>query len=57
MHPFPEGQTFAADVAKAVTESLDLPNLRRIVSAHVAQCAGIAADRCAREVADIGVGH
>ncbi|HTB68083.1 MAG TPA: SIS domain-containing protein [Steroidobacteraceae bacterium] len=37
MHPFPEGQTFAADVAKAVTESLDLPNLRRIVSAHVAQ--------------------
>ena len=37
MHPFPEGQTFAADVAKAITESLDLPALRRIVSAHVAQ--------------------
>jgi glutamine---fructose-6-phosphate transaminase (isomerizing) len=37
MHPFPPGQTFAADVAKAVTDSLDLPNLRRIVSEHVAQ--------------------
>ena len=37
MHPFPEGQTFAADVAKAVSKSLDLATLRRIVSAHVAQ--------------------
>ena len=37
MHPFTPGQTFAADVAKAVAESLDLPNLRRIVSAQVAQ--------------------
>jgi glucosamine--fructose-6-phosphate aminotransferase (isomerizing) len=37
MHPFPPGQTFAADVTKAVTESLDLPNLQRIVSEHVAQ--------------------
>jgi glucosamine--fructose-6-phosphate aminotransferase (isomerizing) len=37
MHPFPPGQTFAADVAKAVTDSVDLPNLRRVVSEHVAQ--------------------
>ena len=37
MHPFPEGQTFAADVAKAVTDSIDLATLRRIVTAHVAQ--------------------
>ncbi len=37
MHPFPEGQTFAPDVAKAVTDSVDLAMLRRIVTAHVAQ--------------------
>jgi glucosamine--fructose-6-phosphate aminotransferase (isomerizing) len=37
MKPFPPGQTFAADVSRAVTESLDLPNLRRTVSAHVAE--------------------
>jgi glucosamine--fructose-6-phosphate aminotransferase (isomerizing) len=37
MHPFPEAQTFAADVAKAVTDSVDLATLRRIVTAHVAQ--------------------
>src|SRR5580692_9263714 len=37
MHPFPPGQTFAADVTKAVTDSVDLPNLRRVVSEHVAQ--------------------
>jgi glucosamine--fructose-6-phosphate aminotransferase (isomerizing) len=37
MHPFPPGQTFAADVAKAVSDSVDLPNLRRVVSDHVAQ--------------------
>jgi glucosamine--fructose-6-phosphate aminotransferase (isomerizing) len=43
MHPFPPGQTFAADVTRAVTESLDLPNLRRVVSEHVAQA--IADDR------------
>ena len=37
MHPFPPGQTFAADVAQAVADSVDLPNLRRIVTEHVAQ--------------------
>jgi glucosamine--fructose-6-phosphate aminotransferase (isomerizing) len=37
MQPFPPGQTFAADVTRAVSESLDMPNLRRVVSDHVAQ--------------------
>lgn len=37
MHPFPPGQTFAADVTKAVAASVDLPNLRRVVTEHVAQ--------------------
>ncbi len=37
MHPFPPGQTFAADVTKAVIDSLDLPNLRRVVNEHVSQ--------------------
>ena len=37
MHPFPPGQPFAADVARAVGASVDLPNLRRVVSEHVAQ--------------------
>ena len=36
MNPFKPGHTFAADIASAVTRSLDLPNLRRVVSAHVA---------------------
>ena len=35
MHPFPPGHTFAADFALAVTRSVDLPNLRRVVSEHV----------------------
>jgi glucosamine--fructose-6-phosphate aminotransferase (isomerizing) len=37
MHPFPAGQTFAADVARAVTDSVELATLRRIVTAKVAQ--------------------
>jgi glucosamine--fructose-6-phosphate aminotransferase (isomerizing) len=37
MHPFPDGQTFAADIARAVGESVDLPHLRRVVGDHVAQ--------------------
>jgi glucosamine--fructose-6-phosphate aminotransferase (isomerizing) len=45
MQPFPPGQTFAADVARAVTASVDLPNLRRVVSEHVA--AAVADDRVA----------
>jgi glucosamine--fructose-6-phosphate aminotransferase (isomerizing) len=36
MHPFQPGQTFAADFALAVTRSVDLPTLRRVVSEHVA---------------------
>jgi glucosamine--fructose-6-phosphate aminotransferase (isomerizing) len=36
MHPFQPGQTFAADIALAVTRSVDLPTLRRVVSEHVA---------------------
>jgi len=36
MHPFPPGQTFAADIALAVERSVDLPTLRRVVSEHVA---------------------
>lgn len=36
MHPFQPGQTFAADIAAAVTRSVDLANLRRVVSEHVA---------------------
>ncbi len=36
MHPFPPGQTFAADIALAVQRSVDLPNLRRVVGEHVA---------------------
>lgn len=36
MNPFKPGHTFTADIATAVTRSLDLPNLRRVVSAHVA---------------------
>ena len=35
MHPFPPGHTFAADFALAVTRSVNLPNLRRVVSEHV----------------------
>ncbi len=37
MHPFPPGQTFAADVTKAVNDSVNLPNLRHVVTEHVAQ--------------------
>jgi glucosamine--fructose-6-phosphate aminotransferase (isomerizing) len=37
MKPFPPGQTFAADIAMAVRDSLDLPNLRRVVGGHVAE--------------------
>jgi glutamine---fructose-6-phosphate transaminase (isomerizing) len=36
MHPFKPGQTFAADIALAVQRSVDLPNLRQVVSEHVA---------------------
>jgi glucosamine--fructose-6-phosphate aminotransferase (isomerizing) len=36
MNPFKPGHTFAADVGAAVTRSVDLPTLRRVVSAHVA---------------------
>src|SRR3984893_1899125 len=36
MHPFKPGQTFAADIALAVTRSVDLPTLRRVVNEHVA---------------------
>lgn len=36
MNPFSPGHTFAADVAAAVTRSVDLPKLRRIVAEHVA---------------------
>jgi len=36
MHPFKPDQTFAGDVALAVTRSLDLPTLRRTVGEHVA---------------------
>jgi glucosamine--fructose-6-phosphate aminotransferase (isomerizing) len=43
MQPFPPGQTFAADVTRAVTAALDLPNLRRVVSEHISQA--VADDR------------
>jgi glucosamine--fructose-6-phosphate aminotransferase (isomerizing) len=43
MHPFLPGQTFAADVTKAAADSVNLPNLRRVVSEHVAQA--VADDR------------
>jgi glucosamine--fructose-6-phosphate aminotransferase (isomerizing) len=36
MHPFQPGQTFTADIALAVTRSVDLPTLRRVVNEHVA---------------------
>jgi glucosamine--fructose-6-phosphate aminotransferase (isomerizing) len=36
MQPFQPGQTFANDIALAVTRSVDLPTLRRVVSEHVA---------------------
>jgi len=36
MNPFRPGHTFAPDVAAAVTRSVNLPNLRRIVAEHVA---------------------
>ena len=36
MHPFEPNQTFAADIALAVTRSLDLPALRQVVGEHVA---------------------
>jgi glutamine---fructose-6-phosphate transaminase (isomerizing) len=36
MHPFQPGQTFATDIALAVTRSVDLPTLRRVVNEHVA---------------------
>jgi glutamine---fructose-6-phosphate transaminase (isomerizing) len=36
MNPFKPGQTFSPDVAAAVTRSVDLPNLRRVVAEHVA---------------------
>src|SRR5580692_5508898 len=36
MHPSPPGHTVAGDVTRAVTASVDLPNLRRVVSEHVA---------------------
>jgi glucosamine--fructose-6-phosphate aminotransferase (isomerizing) len=36
MHPFQPGQTFAADVALATTRSVKLPDLKRVVSEHVA---------------------
>jgi glucosamine--fructose-6-phosphate aminotransferase (isomerizing) len=35
MKPFEPDQTFAADVALAVKRSVDLPNLRHVVSEHV----------------------
>jgi len=35
MHPFQPNHTFAADFAQAVIRSVDLPNLRRVVSEHV----------------------
>jgi glutamine---fructose-6-phosphate transaminase (isomerizing) len=36
MHPFDPNQTFAGDIALAVTRSLDLPALRQVVGEHVA---------------------
>src|SRR3984893_18987240 len=36
MNPFKPGHTFSIDVAAAVTRSVDLPNLRRVVAEHVA---------------------
>jgi glutamine---fructose-6-phosphate transaminase (isomerizing) len=36
MNPFKPGHTFSPDVAAAVTRSVDLPNLRRVVAEHVA---------------------
>jgi len=45
MHPFPPGQTFAADVTRAVSASVDLPILRRVVSEQVA--AAVADERVA----------
>ena len=36
MNPFKPGHTFAPDVAAAVTRSVDLPTLRRVVAEHVA---------------------
>jgi glucosamine--fructose-6-phosphate aminotransferase (isomerizing) len=36
MQPFQPGQTFANDIALAVTRSVDLPTVRRVVSEHVA---------------------
>jgi glucosamine--fructose-6-phosphate aminotransferase (isomerizing) len=35
MNPFKPGHTFASDVAAAVTRSVDLPTLRRVVAAHI----------------------
>jgi glucosamine--fructose-6-phosphate aminotransferase (isomerizing) len=35
MNPFEPDKTFAADFALAVTRSVDLPNLRRVVGEHV----------------------
>jgi glucosamine--fructose-6-phosphate aminotransferase (isomerizing) len=37
MHPFDPGKTFAADIALAVTRSVDLPTLRRVVAEGVAR--------------------
>jgi glutamine---fructose-6-phosphate transaminase (isomerizing) len=36
MNPFTPGHTFSADVAAAVSRSVDLPQLRRVVAEHVA---------------------
>jgi len=36
MNPFRPNHVFAPDVAAAVTRSLDMPNLRRVVAEHVA---------------------
>jgi glucosamine--fructose-6-phosphate aminotransferase (isomerizing) len=36
MSPYTPDQCFAADIASAVTDSVDLPNLRQVVAQHVA---------------------
>ena len=46
MNPFLSGQTFADDVARAVTNAVDLPTLRQVVGAHVA--AAVRDERVAR---------
>jgi len=56
MVPFLDGQTFAGDIALAVTRSVHLPTLRRVVGEHVNAAVGDPRVRRARRILMAGSG-